>query len=85
MTRTTLNARVVAGVGTGDELAPRSPAEALARLLAVAVTDSLREYAGNEEGLGSTSDEEDGASVEECDLWTLVSPCSDFPHGGTPQ
>lgn len=84
MKKDTFETREACG-GAGDDGSPRPLAEALARLLAVAVADSLREYAGKEEGLGSTSDDEDGASFEENDLWTLVSSCSDFPHGNTPQ
>ena len=70
---------------SGHDL-PDSLSAALARLLAVAVTESLHEPGEKGPGRFDTSGAEDGGlDVEEDDLWTLVSPCSDFPHGGTPQ
>lgn len=65
---------------------PDTLSEALARLLAVAVTESLHEPGEKGPGRFDTSGAKDGDfDAEEDDLWTLVSPCSDFPHGGTPQ
>lgn len=70
---------------SGHDL-PDTLSAALARLLAVAVTESLRESGEKGPGRCDTSGAEDGhIDVEEDDLWTLVSSCSDFPHGGTPQ
>lgn len=65
---------------------PDTVSVALARLLAVAVTESLREPVGEGPALLDASEAEDGACDDEEDvLWTLVSPCSDFPHGDPPQ
>lgn len=70
---------------SGHDL-PDSLSAALARLLAVAVTESLHEPGEKGPGRLDTSGAEDGdLDVGEDDLWTLVSPCSDSPHGDTPQ
>ena len=72
-------------VGSGSDL-PDTLSSALARLLAVAVTESLHEPVGKGPALPDASEDEDGTFDDEEDvLWTLVSPCSDFPHGDPPQ
>ncbi len=74
-------------VGVEGESSPRPLAEALARLLVDAIVESLPGPETSPSDLPDPlqDDEEPHRKEPVHSLWTLVSPCSDFGHGETPQ